>query len=96
MAISSQPLSNAASPSPGRQAREFSRGTGVLAKTDRLDVRRLAQMGTALDLTGRHRHPRPSDTDLLPGRRQLVYECKAEKLDRHSAGEIEIARPLMP
>ncbi|WP_146620195.1 IS110 family transposase [Acuticoccus sediminis] len=33
-----------------RQAREFARATGVLAKTDRVDARVLAQMGTVLDL----------------------------------------------
>ncbi len=33
-----------------RQAREFARATGVLAKTDRVDARILAQMGSVLDL----------------------------------------------
>ena len=33
-----------------RQAREFARATGVLAKTDRVDARVLAQMGSVLDL----------------------------------------------
>ncbi|WP_343528924.1 transposase [Sphingomonas sp.] len=33
-----------------RQAREFARAIGMLAKTDRVDARALAQMGAALDL----------------------------------------------
>ena len=33
-----------------RQAREFARATGVLAKTDRVDARVLSSMGDALDL----------------------------------------------
>lgn len=40
-----------------RQARDFAKATGTLAKTDTLDARRLAQMGAALDL---HRYTAPS------------------------------------
>jgi len=56
-----------------RQAREFARATGVLAKTDRVDARVLAQMGAALDLPV----TRPSS----PARATL-----ADFLRRHSAG----------
>lgn len=42
-----------------RQAREFARATGRLAKTDRIDARVLAEMGRALDL----RPTPPADPD---------------------------------
>ncbi|MDG6689955.1 transposase [Staphylococcus aureus] len=47
-----------------RQAREFARATGTLAKTDRVDARVLAQMGTALDL--------PATIPLSPARSRLA------------------------
>ena len=47
-----------------RQAREFARSTGQLAKTDRVDAAMLAWMGRALELVPR---PRPS-----PARRRLA------------------------
>ena len=47
-----------------RQAREFARATGRLAKTDRVDARVLAEMGRALAL----RPPPPAD----PGRARLA------------------------
>lgn len=64
-----------------RQAREFARATGQLAKTDRVDARVLAQMGRALN-------PRPTapddpDTarlaDLVARRGVLVGQIRAEK-----------------
>ncbi len=79
-----------------RQAREFARATGVLAKTDRVDARVLAQMGTALDLpiTIPISPKRSCLADFLRRRRQLVDMRKAEKLHRHSAGQIEIATAI--
>ncbi|MDQ1229526.1 transposase [Sphingomonas sp. SORGH_AS_0879] len=47
-----------------RQAREFARATGTLAKTDRVDARVLAQMGAALDL--------PATIPLSPARSRLA------------------------
>jgi len=75
-----------------RQAREFARATGVLAKTDRVDARVLAQMGAALDLpaTVPLSPARAKLSDFLRRRRQLVDMRKAEKLHRHSAGQDEI------
>jgi transposase len=75
-----------------RQAREFARATGVLAKTDRVDARVLAQMGTALDLpvTIPVSAARARLSDYLRRRRQLVDMRKAEKLHRHSAGQEDI------
>ena len=75
-----------------RQAREFARATGVLAKTDRVDARVLAQMGSALDLpiTVPVNPARARLADFLRRRRQLVEMRKAEKLHRHSAGQEEI------
>ena len=64
-----------------RQAREFARATGRLAKTDRVDAEVLARMGRALDLVPTP----PSDPDLarlgdLVARRGvLVGQIRAEK-----------------
>lgn len=75
-----------------RQAREFARATGVLAKTDRVDARVLARMGAVLDLpvTIPLSPARTRLSDFLRRRRQLVEMRKAEKLRRHSAGQPEI------
>lgn len=79
-----------------RQAREFARATGVLAKTDRVDARVLARMGAALDLpvTTPLSPARSRLSDFLRRRRQLVEMRKAEKLHRHSAGQPEIAAAI--
>lgn len=79
-----------------RQAREFARATGTLAKTDRVDACVLAQMGTALDLpaTIPLSPARSRLADFLRRRRQLVDMRKAEKLHRHSAGQPEIAQAI--
>ena len=75
-----------------RQAREFARALGVLAKTDRADARVLAEMGQRLDLTS----AAPLDldrlrlADLLRRRNQLVEMRKAEKVRRHDAGQADI------
>ena len=52
-----------------RQAREFARATGTLAKTDRVDARVLAQMGAALNL--------PATIPLSPARSRLPISCVA-------------------
>jgi transposase len=70
-----------------RQAREFARATGKLAKTDRIDAESLARFGAAMQLT-----PRPLPDALgreLQGlvrrRRQLVQLLTAEKNRRRLA-----------
>lgn len=75
-----------------RQAREFARATGVLAKTDRVDARVLARMGSvlALPITVPVSGARARLSDFLRRRKQLVEMRKAEKLHRHSAGQEEI------
>ena len=75
-----------------RQAREFARAVGVLAKTDRVDARVLAQMGAALPLpiTVPVSASRARLSDFLRRRRQLVEMRKAEKLHLYSAGQNEI------
>lgn len=75
-----------------RQAREFARATGVLAKTDRVDARLLAQMGRTLDLeaTAAPSPERVRLADLLRRRNQLVEMRKAEKVRRHDAGQPDI------
>ncbi len=79
-----------------RQAGEFARATGTLAKTDRVDARVLAQMGAALDLpvTIPLSSARARLADFLRRRRQLVDMRKAEKLHRHSAGQPEIVQAI--
>ena len=79
-----------------RQAREFARATGVLAKTDRVDARVLARMGAALPLpiTVPVSAARSRLSDFLRRRRQLVDMCKAERLHRHSAGQDEITTAI--
>ncbi|MFG1477928.1 transposase [Xanthobacter sp. V4C-4] len=79
-----------------RQAREFARATGVLAKTDRLDARALAQMGRTLSLpvTVPVSAARVQLSVFLRRRRPWVEMRKAEKLRRHSAGQDEIAAQI--
>ncbi len=79
-----------------RQAREFARASGVLAKTDKVDARVLAQMGRALSLpvTIPVSAARTQLADFLRRRRQLVEMRKAEKLRRHSAGQEEIGAQI--
>lgn len=75
-----------------RQAREFARATGVLAKTDRVDARVLAQMGRTLEpeATTPPSPERVRLADLLRRRSQLVEMRKAEKVRRHDAGQPDI------
>ena len=79
-----------------RQAREFARATGVLAKTDRVDARVLAEMGQRLDLevTTPPDPARVRLADLLRRRKQLVEMRKAEKVRRHSAGQPDMLRDI--
>jgi transposase len=79
-----------------RQAREFARATGVLAKTDRVDARVLAEMGRrlALPVTAPSDPDRVRLADLLRRRKQLVEMRKAEKVRRHSAGLPDILREI--
>jgi len=79
-----------------RQAREFARALGVLAKTDQVDARILAEMGLRLDLAITVT-PDPSRiqlADYLRRRRQLVDMRKAEKVRRHSAGRRDILKDI--
>lgn len=64
-----------------RQAREFARAAGVLARTGRVDARVLARMGSVLDLpiTTPTGPARSRLSDFLRRRRQLVDIRKAEK-----------------
>ena len=79
-----------------RQAREFARALGVLAKTDKVDARVLAQMGQRLPLTptAPQEPDRKRLADFLRRRKQLVEARKAEKLRRHSAGQPELLRDI--
>ena len=79
-----------------RRAREFARATGVLAKTDRVDARVLAEMGQrlALAVTVPPDPDRVRLADLLRRRKQLVEMRKAEKVRRHSAGQADMLRDI--
>lgn len=70
-----------------RQARDFAKATGRLAKTDRLDAQALARFAEAVRPEQRPR-PDPATQELgalLTRRRQLVTMLTAEKNRRHTA-----------
>lgn len=69
-----------------RQAREFARATGCLAKTDKVDARILARMGRALDLK--------PDTPLDPARKRLA-QLVARRSDLVQAITAETQRLAM-
>jgi len=79
-----------------RQAREFARAIGVLAKTDRVDARVLAEMGQrlSLPLTKLPSPARQRLADLLRRRKQIVVMRQAEKLRLYSAGQDDIASDI--
>ena len=79
-----------------RQAREFARATGQLAKTDKVDAQILARMGRALDLKPT-RPPAPERAhlaELVARRADLVTNIGREtnRLDR--AGDIWIIKEI--
>lgn len=79
-----------------RQAREFARATGKLAKTDRVDAQVLARMGRALELapTPPVEEERARLADLVARRDDLVATIRAEK---NRAGQVRdrwIAREI--
>ena len=75
-----------------RQARDFARATGQLAKTDRIDARVLARFGAAIDPAAR---PLPSEEtreldQLVTRRRQVRDMLQAEKNRRdHARGTVK-------
>jgi|GEM_PF-698921 len=79
-----------------RQAREFARVLGVLAKTDQVDARILAVMGLRIDLavTVTPDPARMRLADYMRRRRQQVDMRKAEKFRRHSAGQRDILKDI--
>ena len=64
-----------------RRAREFARGAGILAKTDKVDAHMLAEMGHRLDLTPTIEPPqvRQALSELVTRRDQLVEEIRREE-----------------
>ncbi len=76
-----------------RQVPEFTTATGVLARTDRVDARVLAETGFVLDLpiTVPSSPPRRRSSDFRRRRRHLVEIRKAETTRRCSAGQDEVA-----
>ncbi|TPE47336.1 IS110 family transposase [Amaricoccus solimangrovi] len=79
-----------------RQARDFARATGRLAKTDRVDAEVLARMGQALDLAPTH--PEDPDrarlADLIARRDDLGGMIRAEKSRGATARDPWIAREI--
>ena len=77
-----------------RQARDFARATGKLAKTDRVDAEVLARMGQALELppTPPEEPGRARLADLLARRDDLVGMIRAEKNRASAARDPWIAR----
>lgn len=79
-----------------RQAREFARASGRLAKTDRVDAEMLARMGRALELT-----PTPPEdpdrarlSDLVARREDLTTAIRREKNRAGSARDAWISREI--
>lgn len=70
-----------------RQAREFARATGKLAKTDRVDAELLARMGRALELapTPRENPIRRQLAEMVGRRGDLVASLRREKNRAHTA-----------
>lgn len=67
---------------PGR-ARDFARGAGFLAKTDRVDARMLAAMGQALDLGAEtSAEPEREALTLLVKRRDQLVDMRAQEKTR--------------
>lgn len=79
-----------------RKAREFARSAGYLAKTDKVDARMLAHMGTALHLdpTVEPSQTRKTLKDLLQRRRQLVDMRTAEKLRLLQARDRDVRKDI--
>jgi transposase len=70
-----------------RRAREFARAAGVLAKTDRVDARVLAELGRRLELapTVEPSQERRALSELVARREQLVEEIVRERNRLHQA-----------
>ena len=79
-----------------RQAREFARALGCLAKTDRVDAHVLAQMGARmpLQITTVRDRARVKLAHFVRRRRQLVEMRKAEKVRRAHAGHRDLERDI--
>lgn len=79
-----------------RQARDFARATGRLAKTDRVDAEALARMGQALDLapTAPEEPDRARLADLIARRDDLGGMIRAEKNRAATARDPWIAREI--
>lgn len=79
-----------------RQVRDFARATGVLAKTDRVDARVLAEMGHRLDLPATV-PPDPARLRLaahIKRREQLVTMRQAERQRRAETADAAIAAEI--
>ena len=79
-----------------RQAREFARATGRLAKTDRVDAEILARMGRALELkpTPPVDPDRARLADLVARREDLVTAIRAEKNRAGTTRDSWLAREI--
>ncbi|RJL06431.1 hypothetical protein D3P06_03680 [Paracoccus aestuarii] len=80
-----------------RQAREFARATGRLAKSDRVDGQALAEMGRALQLVPAHPHSaeRQRLSDLTAHRNDITAMIVAEKNQLRITQDQWIRRSLL-
>jgi transposase len=80
-----------------RQAREFARATGRLAKTDKVDARALAEMGAALSLqpTPQASSQRRRLADLVARREDIVAMIGQEKNRLQQAQDAFIRRDIL-
>lgn len=79
-----------------RQARDFARSTGQLAKTDRLDARTLAHMASVLDLN--RYQPRDEKAELLHEyhrRRQHVVQMSTAEKQRRRLTQSPVMRQML-
>lgn len=75
-----------------RQIREFARAAGLLAKTDRIDARVLAEYARRMEPAVRERKSASRErlSALVRRRRQLVAMRKAELIRKHQAGDADL------
>jgi len=79
-----------------RQARDFARSTGLLAKTDRIDARALASFAEKVRPRPLEKHPeKQGDLDaLVTRRRQLVQVRSAERTRREQTTSQEVRKSI--
>jgi len=78
-----------------RQARDFAKGMGLLAKTDRLDARMLAQMACVVDTLNRYVPPTPAQRQIgqwITRRQQVVETIQRMRQRLAMLDDVELRR----